>query len=65
MSIVVFWGGSIQSGRGSAIGNLEQTTFYANRSGDFMTIPTYYLFMFFIIVGIFSLLWGMFVDKEN
>ncbi len=48
---------------GSAIGNLEQTTFYANTSGEFTTIPTYYLFMLFMIIGVVLLLLGLF-DKE-
>ena len=47
---------------GSAIGDLGQKTY--NLKGLIHGLP-YYLFMFFIIMGVILLCWGMFVDKEN
>ena len=50
---------------GFAIGNLPQHTYPINSNGNLTTSMSHYLFMFFILIGVILLCWGMFFDKEN
>jgi len=50
---------------GFAISNLPQHTYTIYLNGKLTTSPGHYLFMFFILIGVILLCWGMFFDKEN